>query len=433
MQLIIGIALAAAASAPHGINPAVPLAVENGDTVRAFGSAVVSRRTTAQSLWMILALRGGTAGVSESPSPVVVGGAVADLLASPTSGTRLILHTSNPGILTVSAGGVGRNIAEGLARLGCNPRFISAVGKDDLGEMVLASLAKLAADGAPICTAGVVEVEGMRTATYSALMDERNDLCAAVADMAVHDAISPAQLAAHEAAIASAPLVVCDANLSPEALVALATLTTKHQVPLWLEPTSVPKGAAAVKALHDAGLLGAVSYTSPNDDEVTAMAAALPDPDATSTGIGVSETGDSIRRFYRRLRAQAAGDNDDALRSAAVKLVRAGIHDVLVTRGARGVLWARGEPEGETLCEEHAAAAVNEVVSTRGAGDAFVGGAVTQLITEARAGRQAHSVASVRAAVGAGLSAARLTVMSEDAVPPELTQASIGLALSTED
>ena len=50
---------------------------------------------------------------------------------------------------------------------------------------------------------------------------------------------------------------VCDANLSPDALVALARIAQQHQIPLWLEPTSVPKGAAAVSKLD-------LTYWAPN-------------------------------------------------------------------------------------------------------------------------------------------------------------------------
>ena len=53
------------------------------------------------------------------------------------------MHTSNPGVLDVSPGGVGRNIAEALGRLGACPLLISAVGADGLGEMVLSRLQQL--------------------------------------------------------------------------------------------------------------------------------------------------------------------------------------------------------------------------------------------------------------------------------------------------
>lgn len=67
-------------------------------------------------------------------SPIVIGGAVMDLVASSAQGMPLLPRTSNPGQLQLSAGGVGRNIAEGLTRLGSPPLFLSAIGDDALGE-----------------------------------------------------------------------------------------------------------------------------------------------------------------------------------------------------------------------------------------------------------------------------------------------------------
>ena len=48
---------------------------------------------------------------------VVVGGATMDLTSSPEPSRPLRRHTSNPGGVTQRPGGVGRNIAEAIARL----------------------------------------------------------------------------------------------------------------------------------------------------------------------------------------------------------------------------------------------------------------------------------------------------------------------------
>jgi len=46
-------------------------------------------------------------------------------------------HDSNPGKVRVSFGGVCRNIAENLARVGVNTKFISVVGDDEKGRSLL--------------------------------------------------------------------------------------------------------------------------------------------------------------------------------------------------------------------------------------------------------------------------------------------------------
>lgn len=62
---------------------------------------------------------------------VVIGGAAIDFNCKST--VPLQLSTSNPGILSRSFGGVGRNIAEVASRLGSSVQFLTAVGKDALG------------------------------------------------------------------------------------------------------------------------------------------------------------------------------------------------------------------------------------------------------------------------------------------------------------
>ena len=59
------------------------------------------------------------------PSVVVIGGANLDLVGRPSHG--LVAGTSNPGHIRVSPGGVGRNVAENLGRLGVPALLLSAV------------------------------------------------------------------------------------------------------------------------------------------------------------------------------------------------------------------------------------------------------------------------------------------------------------------
>ena len=111
------------------------------------------------------------------------------------------------------------------------------------------------------------------------------------------------------------------------------------------------------------------------------------------------------------------------VRAAAAALVRAGCRHVLVTRGAQGVLWAHAEAAGDeqVAYEELPALAVSTVLSTRGAGDAFVAGAVWALTAALTAAPDALEDATVRAAIHCGLRAARLALLTEAAVPTDLS------------
>src|SRR3954451_14066023 len=68
--------------------------------------------------------------LSEEPAVVVVGGANMDVKAR--SAPSAVPATSNPGTVTMPAGGVGRSIAENLARLGTRTHLVVVIGSDRL-------------------------------------------------------------------------------------------------------------------------------------------------------------------------------------------------------------------------------------------------------------------------------------------------------------
>src|SRR3954471_833768 len=148
--------------------------------------------------------------LSEQASVVVVGGANMDVKAR--SARTVVTGTSNPGTAAMSAGGVGRNIAENLARLGTRTHLVAAIGSDGLGDQVLAAT-----------TAAGVHVEHVRrsaraTGTYTAVLDADGELVVAVADMTATDELAPGQVNAARDLVAAAELVVLDGNLSTETL-----------------------------------------------------------------------------------------------------------------------------------------------------------------------------------------------------------------------
>lgn len=63
----------------------------------------------------------------------VIGGANIDIIGK--CNQALIPYDSNIGHVTQSFGGVGRNIAENIARLGFSTHFISALGNDAGGKI----------------------------------------------------------------------------------------------------------------------------------------------------------------------------------------------------------------------------------------------------------------------------------------------------------
>ena len=147
--------------------------------------------------------------LSERPGAVVIGGANIDLKAR--SEHRATAATSNPGHASMAPGGVGRNIAENLARLGDRVHLVSVVGRDALGDNLLEHTA----------AAGVriehVARTGQATGTYTAVLDVDGELIVAIADMEATAELGSEQLHAARDVIATAGVLVLDGNLSRDA------------------------------------------------------------------------------------------------------------------------------------------------------------------------------------------------------------------------
>jgi pseudouridine-5'-phosphate glycosidase/pseudouridine kinase len=189
------------------------------------------------------------------PDVLVVGGAVVDLIGHISTLTKY--HTSNPGQLSISHGGVGRNIAESLARLGRNVSLATAVADDINGRSILdsgkttgidMSLVKVLRSGAhssvtPDAAAtnsasGAAPAPTHATAMYNAIHDNTGDLCIGVADMSIFAQISPEYIAALAGSISTSAIVAVDGNISKEAFAALVDICGHYNVPVFFEPTS---------------------------------------------------------------------------------------------------------------------------------------------------------------------------------------------------
>ena len=308
-------------------------------------------------------IRGRGYVLDEQRGVLVIGGANMDLKAR--SRDELVPATSNPGSTTASPGGVGRNIAENLARLGTRTHLVAVLGDDELGRQVLALTAQ----------AGV-HVEHVRrtaaaTGTYTAVLGHDGELVAAVADMAATDTLGVEQVGAARDLLASAGLVVLDGNIAAHAIGYTLDLAATAGVPVLLEPVSVPKASALASLIAPDR---PVHVVTPNHDELAAL-----------TGLPVGS-------------ARQQGRAVDSLHER-------GVEHVWVRLGADGSLLS--SPDGR-----HEIPSVRaDVADVTGAGDAMVGAFCHALLEGAgpeEAARFAHA-------------AAALTVASPHTVRPDLT------------
>lgn len=284
---------------------------------------------------------------------VVIGGANVDVKARSTA--RAVPTTSNPGTTTLTPGGVGRNVAENLARLGTPVHLVSAVGRDDPGDRLLA---ETAAAGVGVAT---VRRSAEPTGSYTAVLDVDGELLVAVADMAATESITPLDVHAAAPLLAQAAMLVLDGNLPAESVRTALALARDAEVPVALDPVSVPKAERLEPVLSSgAGLL----LLTPNAAELAAL-------------------GGSVERLH-------------AL----------GVEHVWVRRGAAGsVLSSRG---AGTL---RLPAVPGPVVDVTGAGDAMLAAFCHGVLT----GRSPLEAARL------GQAAAALTVAVPHTVRPDLT------------
>lgn len=250
---------------------------------------------------------------------VVVGGVNVDI--GGRSNSPLIAADSNPGTVSVSLGGVGRNIAHNLSLLGADVRLLAAYGDDIHGQQVVASCATLGID-----LSHALKVPGGTTSTYLYLTDEQGEMALAVSDMSICEKVTPEYLAENLPLLQNARVIVADTNIPAESLRFLAENCT---APLFIDPVSTTKA----EKIRD--ILGRIHTLKPNKLEAELL------------------SGIPIR-------------NKDDLEAAAGKLLETGLQRIYISLGgdgafvadATGCHWLKNIP--------------GTMVNTTGCGDAFM-------------------------------------------------------------
>ncbi|MFW5473914.1 PfkB family carbohydrate kinase [Knoellia sp. CPCC 206450] len=315
---------------------------------------------------------------------VVVGGAVMDVKAR--SNAALDRATSNPGQVTTNPGGVGRNIAENLARLGTSTHLVAAVGADTFGDELLAH-----ARAAGVRLDHVV-VGPRPTGTYLAVLDSDGDLSVAVSDMSATDSLTVADIEPARSLVQHCDLLVVDGNIPLDVATWLCSVAGASDVPVVVEPVSVVK-AGRLRTLFTPDR--PVLAVTPNIAELAALV------------------------------DHEVADTVPAITRAAAELHDRGVTHVWVRRGARGSLLSSA-PLSNDGSTGRPVVSSDPVVSTAvvdvtGAGDSMTAGFVHALL------RDDDPVA----AAAFGQATAALTTESVHTVRPDLTSALVTGRLSS--
>ena len=282
--------------------------------------------------------------VRTDPYVAVVGGVNMDIGA--VSAGALVARDSNPGHVTTSLGGVGRNIAHNLCLLGQRTAMVTVMGDDDFGRRVQENAKDIGLD----LSAGAV-LPDCRTGTYLYICGPDGDMALAVNDMAIYDRMTPDFLRQRLDFINGADLVVLETNLPEESI---RWLCDNCKAPILADPVST------IKAEKLRPVLGKLAALKPNRLEAELL---------SSMSI--------------RTREDAA--------QAARKLLDTGLGTVFISLGAEGIYAA--DRSGDTAWVPCARCTV---ANATGGGDAVAAALAARMV------RGDSLAETARWAVGAG-------------------------------
>ncbi len=256
--------------------------------------------------------------VRTAPYITVVGAVNMDIGGHPA--TPLVSRDSNPATVTMSLGGVGRNIAHNLCLMGQSVRLVTVFGDDLYARKIADSCAAIGIDisHAPV-------VPGARTSTYLYINDASGDMALAVSDMEIYHHLTPRMLAQRQKLLSGSQLVVVDTNIPQESICWIAE---NCSAPIFADPVST------AKAEKLRPVLGRLHTLKPNRMEAELL-----------SGVSITD-GQSLHR-------------------AAQTLLDTGLQRVFISLGKDGVYAA------DHTRHLHLPSLPGKIVSTTGCGDAF--------------------------------------------------------------
>jgi pseudouridine kinase len=294
---------------------------------------------------------------------LVIGAASLDVIGRPQTFPEV--GTSNPALVRTAYGGVARNVAENIARLGQPVSLISVVGRDHLGHQILKHTQSAGVD-----IHACLQVEDFNTAAYLAVQDENGDLYFGLDDMRIIKRLTPRYLHTQKKLFLQSNMIFTDANLSPAALRTLVTMSEKSGIPICADATTTSLSVRLKPFIANIFMLTANRHE----------AAALLD-----------------NQF-------SVDDQPSALR-AAREFVKMGVKVAVVPIAEGGVCYAISEISG------HIPAVLTKIVDSTGAGDALTATTIFGLLNDLE----------IDEAVRLGVTAASLTLAHPTSIIPELS------------
>ena len=340
---------------------------------------------------------------SLNPKPVVIGGSIIDFVIR-TESSDLTLNGSTYQASSVrSLGGVGRNLADGLGKLGHDVLFISAVGDDPEGHHVMSANQRVSTEGF------LVKSDSATSAAF-VILDGTGDCKLIPCDLRAHQYVSPEHVAKFTYDITQSPMVVMDANVPIETMDLVASLCRQHGVPLWYEPTDL--NIAHKIFSIDRQNLSSLSFASPNFAELHTMASVI----MTTCELNDITNTNSLKSHMSLNENQIDIVLTTCEKLGSSILTKCPQLTLLVTLSNLGVaLITKSVHNGEVAVEHFKPHQVEHIKSVSGAGDCLTAAVITGLINKL----------SIRDSIKLGLDAALISLKSDQTVPGDLAELSI--------
>jgi len=300
---------------------------------------------------------------SSSPYVLVIGASGVDLVGRVRG--PLAPGTSTPASIRSSFGGVARNVAENLGRLGQPVVLLTAVGLDANGDLMLQHASQAGVD-----VSHILRCETYATGSYLAVLNEQGELQFALDDMRAVNALTSHYLRQQASLFSQAAFVFVDANLPRQALRTIFSLARQVQCPVGADPTSL------ALAPRLAPYLSRMRLFVPNGPEAALFCQCDFNP---------ADPTESI--------------------NAAKRLVGRGVEIAIITLGEFGVCYASSQASGVIP------AIRTEILDPTGAGDSLTAAVIFALLNNI----------PLDDAMRLGVAAASLTLRHSGAVLPSLS------------
>ncbi len=298
--------------------------------------------------------------ITEEEYVTVIGGTNIDIQGFPHGILRL--QDSNPGEVTMSLGGVGRNIAENLVKLNIETKLITAMGNDIYGRKIVEECKQIGID-----MDSSLILKNRPTSIYLSILDENRDMKAAISHMDIIRELSIDIIKDKAGTIKNSKIIVLDTNLDGKTIEYI--LGAFKGVDFFLDTVSTKKAEKVRK------VIGSFHTIKPNKIESEVL-----------SGIPINSEKDiknNIKFFLDK-----------------------GVKKVFITVGKEGVYYGDNSKIGHMKLPEDI-----KVVNTTGAGDAFVAGLVYSYLNEFNIER------SARFAMGASI----LALSHVNTINPNMT------------